>query len=1007
MSFTCALCRKRFDDWYQHPPECMNEVCDLRPDEATISPATVSIQSPEEASNPLVDYLIENERPASVPINGVPRVSSASSPGSLVDSTDTSSLSREWEPGFIWRNQFRVLRLKKSLFELNTRYFEAVDVRTGEEVSIRVQNAANENQRARVSEILQQRSHPNIASLLSAEDRQGSFIEVTSNAAPTTLTEWLSTHRMDRFQIESAIRQLASAINDLHERKLVHLNLSPDVITVYDRDDFVLRVGGFENLTIYDQHGGLYVTANPFYSPPEFAGKSLHEVGAGLRCWDWWSLGRIVQEMVLGHHIVREFLPHDPVPSRDAIYLRALQIATEDPSFPDHAGALNAMPVDTDPELMKVLRGLLSTNSSVRWKIGEITLWLGRMPVPDRYEVPKNETLFRWKACSYRLSEAATFFSAAENWTDAVRQVFDGNNTQSLAYWVSHGGAHPKYRERLDELRQLYSQMARFPIAVREDIITGIFLAFCSEGQLRMSMRGFEINRKYLAERLDAFDDNTNRAYIEALIAPEFVTAINAVDIDAGQLLQTYATATTRAIALARTNRWLPNGNSLEQAELLRACLLVKDELIKNRGEILLEFANSRSAAFQQLLNNPKPTIGELAVIEFLKRKDRAELVSHEVYTREESSRLREQGARYAAAITWKALARPIYSNPLLYGHTGAVMILWIGTPVVAMSLFGSAAKWTIAMPLVLLLLRVSAWAINLATLRKTVTREAKLPLNASGSYCENQASMNIANTNERTEREWIRCLDKYNMDILKLKHPDGEIPILHTSRFVYAWGASAVAYSVLFGSVWALFPSDDSFRHKRTQESHPGSPAGISAVPTTPSIDYFSPTASEAMPASPTPSRVDPIISASVPLPQAASSTRTANHSVDESTSTKNPPSAGDAVSSQSATEGLITWNQSTRPERIPAPEVISARQATPDELHKAQEYARKILAPYRLDQQLPRYHGYRLPNSAVLVYDSSRGEVNPKVYSLSWTPRPLSWFKLDGLVVVMMDEL
>ena len=194
-----------------------------------------------------------------------------------------------------------------------------------------------------------------------------STILIEPDLSATSLRAWLNENRSaknkDRFA-RDVLRSLASAIGCLHEGKLCHLNLRPEIIEVCDAVVPVrARLGGFSRLWPQSElklsHEDFYLQA---YIAPE---QDVCDAGPYS---DFWSLGVVLFELVTGRHP----LGHDGHLLEDAGVNQWLR----------DRGEIDYSSVPEQWE--QLLRGLLTHNVNERWGIAEVNAFLrgGKLPAP-------------------------------------------------------------------------------------------------------------------------------------------------------------------------------------------------------------------------------------------------------------------------------------------------------------------------------------------------------------------------------------------------------------------------------------------------------------------------------------------------------------------------------------------------------------------------------------------------------------------------------------------------
>ena len=184
--------------------------------------------------------------------------------------------------------------------------YHAVNVGMLEDVEIRIIPINDQTEmRAQAWRELQSLDMPGLLNGVDAFDEGECRYEISRSRPKMTLQEWASCRQASLDEVHVLIQQISDVLIAMHDRGIVHLNLRPDTIYILSEEAGLhVAVGGLEQATTYNQPGLIPIAVNPFYAPPEAAGLAKHSPGAGLRAWDWWLVGRILQGLVLGRHVL-------------------------------------------------------------------------------------------------------------------------------------------------------------------------------------------------------------------------------------------------------------------------------------------------------------------------------------------------------------------------------------------------------------------------------------------------------------------------------------------------------------------------------------------------------------------------------------------------------------------------------------------------------------------------------------------------------------------------------
>jgi serine/threonine protein kinase len=151
------------------------------------------------------------------------------------------------------------------------------------------------------------------------------------------------------------VKETIERLKILHENNILHLNLKPSNILIRENQPLQLVFTDFDISSIIESEHMKNITpliVRPLYSSPELL------TGIVGREADYWSLGMIILELLLGRHLFGNL--------DDESIIGIL--SKKDVSIPEHIS-----------EYYKILlRGLLTKNPKKRWGYAEVTRWLER-----------------------------------------------------------------------------------------------------------------------------------------------------------------------------------------------------------------------------------------------------------------------------------------------------------------------------------------------------------------------------------------------------------------------------------------------------------------------------------------------------------------------------------------------------------------------------------------------------------------------------------------------------
>ncbi len=191
------------------------------------------------------------------------------------------------------------------------RIFKAAHVGSSDSVFVRAFKVQDDSRQA-VWERLVELKGDGFIEAMEAAQAEGKRVEVVRATPSTTLREWTTHRKLAPGEIELLVRQLTVALHALHQKGAVHLNLSPDTVFIKSTDAGLRAyVGGLECAASFRGAGSFVHSVDPYYAPPEVVGLYQFPRNPALRAWDWWTLGRVVQEVILGKHIMGHILERD------------------------------------------------------------------------------------------------------------------------------------------------------------------------------------------------------------------------------------------------------------------------------------------------------------------------------------------------------------------------------------------------------------------------------------------------------------------------------------------------------------------------------------------------------------------------------------------------------------------------------------------------------------------------------------------------------------------------
>lgn len=343
--------------------------------------------------------------------------------------------------------------------------------------------------------------HPSLLRCYDFEGNGEAWIEVYEFAEGQTLTEWNQSHHpASDGEVRTALEQLSNAIHFLHASLgLAHRDIKPDNIHVSTKEGGLrLKLLDYGTVSALETGGVTLVVGTKLYSPPESYGRYIRN-DALLEKWDWFSLGRIIQEMVDGVHaydrIAGVFAEEI---ARRADHAAAVQEKFDSimMEFDYDRNRIWAGMVELSEEnpgravWIPLLKGLLTSSRQLRWGHEEIVAFLaGRVP-RYFYGTKAREEGFEYRGVKWDLVSLASHLSCAERWPEARDLLYKG----LLRHHI---------RNEL-KIADLDEQIDRDVALGDRDIATALVLTRLGEGSLNPSIAGFRLDREYVKHVVDS-----------------------------------------------------------------------------------------------------------------------------------------------------------------------------------------------------------------------------------------------------------------------------------------------------------------------------------------------------------------------------------------------------------------------------------------------------------------------------------------------------------------------
>jgi len=876
----------------------------------------------------------------------------------------TSSSTTDFEnlvPGARWRELYRIGEQSPDI--TFGKAFKAHHEGLMADVVIRTFLVGDDLRKRTWTEIQQAKSG-GLLELIEAVEDKGRRIEVIRAAPALTLREWLAQHKASPAEIESLVRQLSKALGALHKHGVVHLNLRSDTVFVRAVEGgLTVLLGGFETATLMQGDGPVELSLDPFYAPPEAVGLYHYTREPALRAWDWWSLGRVIQEVVLGRHILGQMLGRSVLRETPELRARAENLLKEQDGT-TRPGAVELMPA-MDRDLTTLLRGLLAGARDGRWGLPEVESWLRKEPVKDRYNLPRNERLFFWKDRAYAVSEAAAFFSRAEHWQEGETNLFEPSNPATLAYFLGTESAHKRTKERFDVLMKLGETPAlkSLPAGIVNSVVMAVVLKFLAGNDAPLLLCGHRIDETCLKQLLrpEAQPGGLNTVY--GFTACSVVQQIEQFDAETARTLGGLGRLYEEALVLARRHHWLPLGDIAGMAVLMDLCLEPEPALRTKHAEMQKIYACSRDQELDRLFNKRDPNHVELVVIAFtLLAPAQFGYVTHKEWNGDRYRVLSERGEKLAAAGLWLELGRALKPGSLVFGRWLTFIPVW-GLLALAMAGIGQnrfAYVGALVCPVVMLLVRMIGFWLHRRAIQLRFEGSSPWTLQSGWARCRKEALIILGADTVPSPKAVMQSLSEINAEIATLPLQPKPEPIAHPPRFAatktLGLASWALVLALAAGTVWR----------------------GISHPPTMPSNGIWG------------------------ARPSAAQGPGPAVESVPSPAAEPRP------AQKEAAPLARISWPFKT-PSEGKFVGVHETQAALPAQTAAAEEMVRLLTSRYEpatinatVAVQVPSAHDVGL-----MLYNGRTGKLSDKqVYLIGYVPFPRSWIEIDGMMALFFVE-
>ncbi|MGC5567198.1 serine/threonine-protein kinase [Streptomyces sp. FR-108] len=297
---------------------------------------------------------------------------------------------------------------------------------------------------------LPQLADPHIVRTLETGEAGQRDYEIMEYVHGGTLAEVVENRATDALpaMVTETVRQIAGALGALHDVGIIHQDLKPENVLVRSRSPLDLALSDFGVSRVLDRTRAAAGTAGTLaYLAPELL---LSSGGQTSRARDWWALGMMARELLLGQRPFADMVK----PAIDAaVMLRGI----------DLDGV-------SDPRLRMLCAGLLTRDPEDRWGASQVASWLAGDSPRVSYTAPPAVSPRTRRALPLVLRSVR--YSKPEDLVTALAEP-DVWNAAARSYFTDMGPAHQPsegWRALRKWLRQ-FDEPDEYDVETLQDLI--------------------------------------------------------------------------------------------------------------------------------------------------------------------------------------------------------------------------------------------------------------------------------------------------------------------------------------------------------------------------------------------------------------------------------------------------------------------------------------------------------------------------------------------------------
>lgn len=700
-----------------------------------------------------------------------------------------------------WRDSHEVLAARESD---EARWFKARNLATQTEEWLLVSSVATTAPRDPVWQKLHALDCPQVqrTTLCHVGDER---VEVWADVGSETLRTWRARRPVpSEAEVRALVRDLLAALEALHGAGVGFFGLTPDHVMVIDsaggEPSFCLA--DFMVAELFEQSDLIAIPVDAHYAPPEAAGLFQHRPGPLLTAWDYWSLGRVVQEFILGHAVL-DLLPSD-VRARLPLSLagQAESLLAERETGTLRAGAVELMPVRSQAE-RRLLRGLLTGAAEGRWGAGELREWLAGSEPPEHYDAPRHRHFFRIDGRGHTVASAAKVLSGPARHGDVVAQAFAAEQPGTLAHFLQEAPGYHAENEQLQACRKLTDLPALKPFTagLRQEIAATLGLHALSQGTLHW--RGEALNEESLRARLVQPEHFVRLSTeLRALSLPLVLGLVGKHDAATAQMLEQLRQNVDEAEALIARHGWHADRPQAVWLAALEPRARFKETL----AAMHRQYACSSVKALDAIFQAAHPTEGMQVVLLWAGgAAARYGFLTHEQVKQTRLAALEREGEALVRALFWHRLARALRAVPLIFGTH---WILAVGSVAVfAMLAVHVPGPWGVALgfcPLVVLVgLRIALNRWHRQLVAQWGGKIAAWGWRDGPARCQRELRAAVERESVPGLEAGVRtALSGVEQQRRELLRPEPAPPLARPPRHWVTWGGALLGWLLLLGIV-------------------------------------------------------------------------------------------------------------------------------------------------------------------------------------------------------------